>query len=84
MAGNSEDAMDALRRAAESEMRREAPRGALGESSKRRRVGGGGDDAESDGNDDGGEGDDGGGGGPSSSQQKRPWLRFAYSGASLP
>ena len=82
MAGNSEDAMDALRRAAESEMRREAPRGALGESSKRRRVGGGGDDAESDGNDDGGEGDDGGGGGPSSSQQKRPWLRFAYSGAS--
>ena len=55
-------------------MRREAPRGALGESSKRRRVDDG-DVEDGDGNDDGRGGDDG----PS---QRRPWLRFAYSGAS--
>lgn len=71
--------MDALRRAAESEMRREAPRGALGESSKRRRV-----NVEDDGNGDGGQGgSDGDGDDLSQQPQRRPWLRFAYSGASF-
>ena len=73
--------MDALRRAAESEMRREAPRGALGESSKRRRV-----NDEDDGNGDGGQGGsdgDGDGDDLSLQPQRRPWLRFAYSGASF-
>ena len=75
--------MDALRRAAESEMRREAPRGALGESSKRRRV-----NDEDDGNGDGGQGGsdgdgDGDGDDLSLQPQRRPWLRFAYSGSSF-